>query len=89
MILRGKVTDQEFNRLIETSRSIHQLPLVIDETPAVTIATLSNRARRIKRLFGLNLIVVDYIQLMTTGSRRYDGRVQEISEITQGLEGFS
>ncbi len=88
-IRRGKVTDQEFNRLIETSRSIHELPLVIDETPAITIATLSNRARRIKRLFGLNLIVVDYIQLMTTGSKRYDGRVQEISEITQGLKALA
>ncbi len=88
-IRRGKVTDEEFNRLIETSRSIHELPLVIDETPAITIATLSNRARRIKRLFGLNLIVVDYIQLMTTGSKRYDGRVQEISEITQGLKALA
>ena len=88
-IRRGKVSEDEFNRLIETSRNIHQLPLIIDETPAITISTLSNRARRIKRLFGLNLIVVDYIQLMTTGSRRYDGRVQEISEITQGLKALA
>jgi len=88
-IRQGKITEEEFNRLIETSRNIHQLPLVIDETPAITIATLSNRARRIKRLFGLNLIVVDYIQLMKTGSKRYDGRVQEISEITQGLKALA
>jgi len=88
-IRQGKITEEEFNRLIETSRSIHQLPLLIDETPAITIATLSNRARRMKRLFGLNLIVVDYIQLMTTGSKRYDGRVQEISEITQGLKALA
>ena len=88
-IRRGKISEEEFNRLIETSRNIHQLPLVIDETPAITIATLSNRARRIKRLFGLNLIVVDYIQLMTTGSKRFDGRVQEISEITQGLKALA
>ena len=67
-IRRGKVSEEEFNRLIETSRNIHELPLFIDETPAITIAALSNRARRIKRLFGLDLIVVDYIQLMTTGS---------------------
>ena len=88
-IRQGKITEEEFNRLIETSRNIHQLPLVIDETPAITIATLSNRARRMKRLFGLNLIVVDYIQLMKTGSKRYDGRVQEISEITQGLKALA
>ena len=88
-IRRGKVTEEEFNRLIETSRNIHDLPLYIDETPAITISTLSNRARRIKRLFGLNLIIVDYIQLMTTSSKRYDGRVQEISEITQGLKALA
>ena len=88
-IRRGKITEEEFNRLIETSRNIHNLPLYIDETPAITISTLSNRARRIKRLFGLDLIIVDYIQLMATGSKRYDGRVQEISEITQGLKALA
>ena len=88
-IRRGKVSEEEFNRLIETSRSIHELPLYIDETPAITISALSNRARRIKRLFGLDLIVVDYIQLMTTGNKRFDGRVQEISEITQGLKALA
>ena len=89
-IRRGKVTEEEINRYIETSRNIYNLPLFIDETPAITIATLSNRARRIKRLFGLNLIVVDYIQLMRGGnSSRNDGRVQEISEITQGLKALA
>ena len=88
-IRRGRVSEEEFNRLIETSRNIHELPLYIDETPAITIATLSNRARRIKRLFGLELIVVDYIQLMTTGSKRFEGRVQEISEIPQGLKALA
>ena len=63
-IRRGKVTESEINRYIETSRNIYNLPLYIDETPAITISTLSNRARRIKRLFGLSLVVVDYIQLM-------------------------
>jgi len=88
-IRRGKVTEEEVNRYIETSRNIYNLPLYIDETPAITIATLSNRARRIKRLFGLNLIVVDYIQLMRSSSNRNDGRVQEISEITQGLKALA
>ena len=89
-IRKGKVTEEEINRYIETSRNIYNLPLFIDETPAITIATLSNRARRIKRLFGLNLIVVDYIQLMRAGSNnRNDGRVQEISEITQGLKALA
>ena len=88
-IRRGKATEEELGRYIETSRDIYDLPLYIDETPAITISTLSNRARRIKRLYGLNLIVVDYIQLMRTSSKRNDGRVQEISEITQGLKALA
>ena len=88
-IRRGKVTEEEVNRYIETSRNIYNLPLFIDETPAITIATLSNRARRIKRLFGLSLIVVDYIQLMKSNLSKNDGRVQEISEITQGLKALA
>ena len=90
-IRRGKVTESEINRYIETSRNIYNLPLYIDETPAITIATLSNRARRIKRLFGLSLIVVDYIQLMRApnSNNRTDNRVQEVSEITQGLKALA
>ena len=88
-IRRGKATEEQLNKYIETSRDIYDLPLYIDETPAITISSLSNRARRIKRLFGLNLIVVDYIQLMRTNSKRNDGRVQEISEITQGLKALA
>ena len=88
-IRRGKASEETLNRYIETSRNIYDLPLYIDETPAIAISTLSNRARRIKRLFGLKLIVVDYIQLMRTNSNRMDGRVQEISEITQGLKALA
>ena len=88
-IRRGKVTEEEINRYIETSRNIYNLPLFIDETPAISIAALSNRARRIKRLHGVGLIVVDYIQLMQANSSKYEGRVQEISEITQGLKALA
>ena len=88
-IRRGKVTEEEINRYIETSRNIYNLPLFIDETPAITIATLSNRARRIKRLFGVSLIVVDYIQLMRSSTSKNEGRGQEISEITQGLKALA
>ena len=88
-IRRGKVTEEEINRYIETSRNIYNLPLYIDETPAITIAALSNRARRVKRLNGLSLIVVDYIQLMRPSLSKNEGRVQEISEITQGLKALA
>ena len=52
------------------SKNIYELPLYIDETPAISISAISNRARRLKRLFGLSLIVVDYIQLVRTNSRK-------------------
>jgi len=88
-IRRGKVSESEFEQFIETSKNIYDLPLYIDETPAITISAISNRSRRIKRLFGLDLIVVDYIQLMRSGSTKNEGRVQEISEITQGLKALA
>ena len=88
-IRRGKISDEQFDKFIETSKNISELPLYIDETPAISIAALSNRARRIKRLFGLEMVVVDYIQLMKASLNNRDGRVQEISEITQGLKAIA
>ncbi len=88
-IRRGRISDEQFDKFIETSKNISELPLYIDETPAISIAAMSNRARRIKRLFGLDLIVVDYIQLMRGSGNNRDGRVQEISEITQGLKAMA
>ena len=85
-IRRGRISEEQFDKFIETSKNISELPLYIDETPAISIAAMSNRARRIKRLFGLDLIVVDYIQLMQGTTFNKDGRVQEISQITQGLK---
>ena len=87
-IRRGKISDEQFDKFIETSKNISELPLFIDETPAISIAALSNRARRIKRIYGLDLIVIDYIQLMRAVNTK-DGRVQEISEITQGLKALA
>ena len=88
-IRRGRISDELFDRFLETSKNIAELPLFIDETPAISIAAMSNRARRIKRLHGLELIVVDYIQLMKGTTFNKDGRVQEISQITQGLKAIA
>ena len=87
-IRRGRISEEQFDKFIETSKNISELPLYIDETPAISIAAMSNRARRIKRLYGLDLVVVDYIQLMSASNTR-DGRVQEISEITKGLKALA
>jgi replicative DNA helicase len=88
-IRRGRISDEQFDKFLETSKNIAELPLYIDETPAISIAAMSNRARRIKRLFGLDMIVVDYIQLMRGTTFNKDGRVQEISQITQGLKAIA
>ena len=88
-IRRGRITDDQFDKFIETSKDIADLPLYIDETPAISVAALSNRARRIKRLHGLDMILVDYIQLMRGSLNNRDGRVQEISQITQGLKAIA
>ena len=87
-IRRGRISEEQFDKFIETSKNIAELPLYIDETPAISIAALSNRARRIKRIHDLDLIVIDYIQLMRAVNTK-DGRVQEISEITQGLKALA
>ena len=88
-IRRGRISNEQFDQFLETSKNIAELPLFIDETPAISIAAMSNRARRIKRLYGLDLIVVDYIQLMRGAFNNKDGRVQEISQITQGLKAIA
>lgn len=84
---RGDLTDDEFaNKLVPQSAIMSELPLYIDDTPALSIAALRTRARRLKRSHGLGMIVVDYLQLMKGSGRRSDNRVQEISEVTQGLK---
>ena len=87
-IRRGRISEEQFDKFIETSKNVSELPLYIDETPAISIASLSNRARRIKRLYGLDMVVIDYIQLMRASNFK-EGRVQEISEITQGLKALA
>ena len=88
-IRRGRISDEQFDKFLETSKNISELPLYIDETPAISIAAMSNRARRIKRIYGLDMIIVDYIQLMRGSLNYKDGRVQEVSEITQGLKAIA
>lgn len=86
-IRRGKISETEFQRLVEASQEMSSLPLYIDDTGGITIAQLAARARRLKRQRGLGLIIVDYLQLLSGSSRKAsEGRVQEITEITTGLK---
>ena len=86
-IRRGKLVKDDFKALKKVSEQISEHNLFIDDTPAISVSTLRTRARRLKRKNQnkLDLIVVDYLQLMR-GTRRFENRVQEISEITQGLK---
>jgi len=86
-IRRGEISNDEFQAFAVASQEMSRVPLFIDDTPAITVATMRTRARRLKRQNGLDLIVVDYLQLLQPSlSRRNDNRVQEISEITRGLK---
>jgi len=80
---------QQFLDLVRAAQELEEIPLYIDDTPALSIATLRTRARRLKRLHGLGLIVVDYLQLLRSANARSENRVQEISEITQGLKALA
>ena len=83
----GKISQDEFRRLARAAAELQDLPLYIDDTPALTIAALRTRARRLKRQRGIGLIVVDYLQLLQgTAKNASENRVQEISEITRGLK---
>lgn len=82
----GKLTRDEFQQLSYASQRLAELPLFIDDTPALTIAGLRTRARRLKRRHDIGLIVVDYLQLLQGSGRANDNRVNEISEISRGLK---
>lgn len=84
---KGELSNEEFSRLAQASNTLHEIPIFIDDTPALTVSALRTRARRLKRQNNLGMIVVDYLQLISGSSKsRSDGRVQEVSEITRGLK---
>lgn len=83
----GKISHEEFGRLARAAGDLNDLPFFIDDTPALSIAALRTRARRMKRQHGIGVIVVDYLQLLQGSAKAgSDNRVQEISEITRGLK---
>ncbi len=90
MMRRGDIDDSHFEKIKDKVIEIQHLPLFIDETGGVSVAQLAARARRLKRQRGLDLIVIDYIQLMQGSTRRaMEGRVQEVTEITTSLKALA
>ncbi|MGH7079594.1 MAG: replicative DNA helicase, partial [Acetobacteraceae bacterium] len=89
-IRRGDIGQRDFDRFVAVSREIGNLPIELDDTPAITLSALRTRARRLKRTRGLALIVIDYLQLMRPAAgTRPESRVLEISQITQGLKAIA
>ncbi|MEO1251053.1 MAG: replicative DNA helicase [Pseudomonadota bacterium] len=85
-IRRGDIEQHEFDKIYHASRELERIPFHIEDTGGLSIAQVAARARRLKRQHGLDLLVIDYLQLLTGSNRANDGRVQEISEISQGLK---
>src|ERR1700682_5171151 len=88
-IRRGGITEADFEKIRDYSIELQSLPLYVDETGGLSISQLTARARRLKRQKGLDLIVVDYIQLLQGSSKRSDNRVQEVTEITTSLKALA
>jgi replicative DNA helicase len=94
-IRRGDIVEDErrgvfeFSKITEAAREMQTIPLYIDETGGISIAQLVSRARRLKRQRGLDVLFVDYLQLLSASARRGDNRVQELTEITTSLKALA
>jgi replicative DNA helicase len=94
-IRRGDIIEDErrgifeFSKITDAAREMQTIPLYIDETGGISIAQLVSRARRLKRQRGLDVLFVDYLQLLTGAGKRSDNRVQELTEITTGLKALA
>ena len=84
---RGELTPKDYEAIRDAAETMEGIPLFIDDTGGISISQLAARARRLQRTSGLDLLIIDYLQLITpAGSRRNDGRVQEVTEITKALK---
>ncbi|OYU86795.1 MAG: replicative DNA helicase [Bradyrhizobiaceae bacterium PARB1] len=88
-IRRGNITQSEFDKIRDYTITLQNLPLYVDETGGLSISQLTARARRLKRQKGLDVIMVDYIQLLQGSGKRSDNRVQEVTEITTNLKALA
>jgi len=88
-IRRGNIHESQYAKLVDTSNLMAQVPLYIDDTGGISIAQLSARARRLKRQKGLDLLIVDYLQLLSGSKKAGENRVQELTEITTGMKALA
>jgi replicative DNA helicase len=88
-IRRGDMREDDFYKITEAAREMQTVPFYIDQTGGISIAQLAARARRLKRQRGLDLLVVDYLQLLSGSAKKSENRVQELTEITTGLKALA
>jgi replicative DNA helicase len=88
-IRRGDIREEEFYKITDVAREMQTIPFYIDQTGGISIAQLTARARRLKRQRGLDMLVVDYLQLLSGSSKKDGNRVQELTEITTGLKALA
>jgi replicative DNA helicase len=88
-IRRGDMREDDFYKITEAARAMQSIPFYIDQTGGISIAQLAARARRLKRQRGLDMLVVDYLQLLSGASKKGENRVQELTEITTGLKALA
>ena len=88
-IRRGEMNSNDFQKILKSSQKLGEISLFIDDSPVLSIAALRTRARRLKRKHNLNIIVIDYLQLLRPTRERYDNRVLEIAEITRNLKALA
>ena len=86
----GQLEEADWSNLIESADVISRSGLILDETPAITVAEMRSKCRRFKKDFGLDLVMIDYLQLMSgSGARNNDSRQQEVSEISRSLKALA
>ncbi|MCP8940251.1 replicative DNA helicase [Alsobacter sp. SYSU M60028] len=88
-IRRGEIGETEFARVADAAREMERIPFYIDQTGGISIAQLTARARRLKRQKGLDVLVIDYLQLLSASAKKGENRVQELTEITTGLKALA
>ena len=88
-IRRGQLNSGHFQKIVKSSQTLGELSLYIDDSPNLSISALRTRARRLKRKYGLDVIMIDYLQLIRPSLSRPDNRVLEIAEMTRNLKALA
>ena len=88
-IRTGNLSDEDWDKLMESADTIARSNLIIDDTPGISVSELRSKCRKFKLEHGLDLVIIDYLQLMSGSGRGGENRQQEISEISRGIKALA